>query len=106
MVQPLHLQDNLSKIPLLQKLHESARIAPELEKEQFAKQLQEQQASKMEQTQDANESERVHERQEKKEEERRRKKFIRKLSEDELEEVKRDQEEEGAESGKLVDIVI
>ncbi len=107
MVQPLHLQDNLSKIPLLQKLHESARIAPELEKEQFAKQLMEQQADRMEQTQDTQESEKVRERQQKeKEKEKKRKRQILKLSEKEIEEARKEADEDDQKAGRIVDIVV
>lgn len=39
MVEPLHLQDNLSKIPLLQKIHDASRVAPEVNKDQMTQLL-------------------------------------------------------------------
>ena len=45
MVEPLHLQDSLSKIPLVQKIHDSSRVIPEVTKEQIKEQIK-QDASK------------------------------------------------------------
>ena len=106
MVQPLHLQDNLSKIPILQKIHESTRAVPEAEREQFAKQLNKEVDNKNQKTQDSKETEKniIRDRQKKEGDKRKKKKY--KTSQNT--EVMNDSEQkiEHKDSGQLIDITI
>ncbi|HDI51939.1 hypothetical protein DRQ15_00155 [candidate division KSB1 bacterium] len=57
MVRPLDLQDNLSKFPLLEKVHEAQRALPQIHHDTFIRSLNEQLAEKMKKTQDSKETE-------------------------------------------------
>jgi len=57
MVQPLHIQDNLSKMPLMQKFQEMARAVPEAERDQFAKHLKQERYDKTQRTEESKETE-------------------------------------------------
>jgi hypothetical protein len=67
MVQPLHIQDNLSKMPLMQKFQEMARAVPEAERDQFAKHLKQERYDKTQRTEESKETEKkiIRERQKK-----------------------------------------
>ena len=106
MVEPLHLQDSLSKIPLLQKIHESTRAVPEAEREQFAKQFNKEVNNKNKRAQDSKETEKnvIRERQQN-ENEKKKKKKKKMITSEELEQETKTQMEDD-DSGQLIDIMI
>lgn len=59
MVAPLHLQDNLSKIPLLQKIHEASRLAPEINKDQMTQKLKQKANKEATSTTESKEAEKI-----------------------------------------------
>jgi|GEM_PF-2101766 hypothetical protein len=109
MVQPLHLQDNLSKFPILQKIHESARVAPEVEREVFNRELIQQQRDKVEKTQDSQETEKPTIREKEREKQRKPKQQKRELkpkAEEEPEESGYERNGKKSSAGQHVDILI
>ena len=105
MVEPIHLQDNLSKLPLTQKVNESARVAPEISKEHAAQQLKQQKNENANRTQESQESDKVkiQEKNRDKAGKKKRKKLMN-LAKDEIEEKKDNIEPDP--SGNLIDIVV
>lgn len=106
MVKPVHFQDNLSKIPLLEKLQNASRMAPEVTKDQLAEDVKRKNAERVNTTQESKESEKskINEKKQDKNK-RKRKKRLKHLSEDEIaEELKDDSNPE--DSGRLVDIFV
>lgn len=78
MVQPLHLLDNLAKIPLLQKVHESTRAVPEVQRDLYSQQLDAKTKNKTQKTQDSKETERnrIHKGQKKETDKKKEKKYL------------------------------
>ena len=107
MVQPLHLQDNLSKMPLIQKMQETVRAVPELERQQFAEQLSQEAKNKAQRAQDAKETVKgiIREKQ-KKENREKKKKMNSNIKAEEIRDELKDNEIENENSGNLIDITI
>lgn len=108
MVQPLHLQDNLSKIPILQKIHESVRIVPEAERDQFAHHLNQQEQTKTQKAQDTKEPEKskIREREKKEKKKKRKRKKYASLELMEAEQTAEEKQIEESNPGHLIDITV
>ena len=67
MVRPLDLQDNFSKFPLLEKVHEVQRALPQIEHDTFIRSMNQQLAEKLKKAQELKEAEKgiIRDRQEK-----------------------------------------
>lgn len=106
MVKPLHFQDNLSKIPLLQKIQDASRMAPEAFKEHLAEDVKRKNTEKANATQDSKESEKAKIKDKQKEHDRRKKKKrLKHLTEEEISEELKDDSKQ-SDSGRLVDIFV
>jgi len=107
MVQPLHLQDNLSKLPLMQKIYETIRAVPETERNQFEQHMNQQVRDKANKTQDLKETEKlvIRERQ-KSAEERKKKNSLKKPDSGTHEKSTEKDNSATGSSGHLVDITV
>jgi len=107
MVQPLHLQDNFSKLPLLQKIYETIRAVPEAERNQFAQHMNQQVRDKVHKPQDTKDTEKtvIRERQ-KSDEEKKKKNIFKQPDSSESEEDTETKQLDAEQSGHFVDIIV